>query len=197
MSPSQHGGSRPGAGRKPGGTYGEPTQPIRVPESQVETVVAYLDAYRQPTVGEDPRPVTTTGAVGLALFTSKVAAGFPSPAESYQEAPIELGPHLVIEGHELSTFCLRVKGWSMMNCGIFDGDTIVVDRALNAVRGDVVVAIVNNGTELTIKTLGEIDGKPALIPENPHFQPITFRDGDTLEIWGVVTHCLRSFKRRR
>jgi DNA polymerase V len=88
---------------------------------------------------------------------------------------------------------LRVKGWSMMNAGIFDGDRIVVDRSLDAQQGDVVVAIINN--DLTVKRLGSVDGKLALLPENPHFKPIVMEDGDELVVWGVVTNCLRNFRR--
>jgi len=194
MTPSQHGGSRPGAGRKPGGAFGEPTQPIRVPASQVSTVVAFLDAYRQDSVAEHPQPVTVAPGLSLVSFISRVPCGFPSPAQDYEET-LDLGAEMIIPGHEAATFVLRVKGWSMHGAGIFDGDRVVVDRALNPVKGDVVVAIVNN--DLTIKTLGEIDGKPALIAENPHFSPITFKEGDEVVVWGVVTHCLRTFQRGR
>jgi len=195
MSPPDHGGFRPGAGRKPGsGSFGEPTTPVRVPESQVETVVAYLDAYRQDTKAEAPRPITQQpSAIHLIAFSSRVAAGFPSPATDYIDDAIDLNSELIIQGHEASTFVLRVKGWSMHNAGIFDGDRIVVDRALEPHQGDVVVAVLNN--DLTIKRLGMIGGKLALIPENPHFQPIVMEDGDELLIWGVVTNCLRSFRR--
>jgi DNA polymerase V len=195
-SSTEHGGYRPGAGRKPGsGAFGEPTTPVRVPESQVETVVSYLDAYRQETKAEAPRRVSQEPSViSLMAFSSRVAAGFPSPASDYIDDAVDLNAELIIKGHEAATFVLRVKGWSMHNAGIFDGDRIVVDRAVEPQQGDVVVAVLNN--DLTIKRLGKVDGNIALIPENPHFQPIIMKDDeDTLEIWGVVTNCLRSFRR--
>lgn len=195
MTPPDHGGSRPGAGRKPGsGPYGEPTQPVRVPESQVEAVVAYLDAYRQPTLAEEPRPVSAEPTtVSLTAFASRIPAGFPSPAQDYLDDSIDLNAELIIQGHEAATFVLRVKGWSMMNAGIFDGDRIVVDRSLDPRQDDVVVAIINN--DLTVKRLGKVDGRLALLPENPHFKPIVLEDGDELMVWGVVTNCLRNFRR--
>lgn len=195
MSPPDHGGARPGAGRKPGsGPYGEPTQPLRVPVSEVDTVLAYLGTRHRGTLAESPRAVSRTPSrVNLRAFASRVPAGFPSPAQDYLDDSIDLNAELIVQGHESATFVLRVKGWSMMGAGVFDGDRIVVDRALDPIKGDIVVAIVNG--DLTVKTLGEIDGRPALIPENPHFQPITFKDGDELTVWGVVTHCLRSFQR--
>lgn len=200
MTPPPHGGARPGSGRKSGtGPYGEPTRQVRVPESQVDTVVAYLDTYRQPARVEDPRPVSLETTVNLVAFSSRVAAGFPSPCQDYLDDSVDLNAALILPGHEASTFVLRVAndGWSMIQAGIFPGDRIVVDRALSdsAQQGDVVVAIVNG--DMTIKTLGEIDGQVALIPENAHLKPITFKDGDTLEIWGVVTHSLRNFRNRR
>jgi len=190
-----HGGYRPGSGRKPGsGLYGEPTTQVRVPESQRETVVAYLDAFRQETKAEDPRRVSQElSAINLIAFSSRISCGFPSPASDYIDEAIDLNAELVIRGHEASTFVLRSKGWSMHNAGIFDGDRIVVDRALEPQQGDVVVAVLNN--DLTIKRLGMIDGKLALIPENPHFQPILMEGEDELIIWGVVTNCLRNFRR--
>lgn len=196
MPPSQHGGARPGAGRKPGGPFGEQTQQIRVPLSQVETVVAFLDAYRQDTTVEHPQPMTVAPGLCLGSFLHRLPAGFPSPAADYEES-LDLGAEMIIPGHEAATFVVRVAtdGYSMIGAGIFPGDKLVVDRALTAVKGDVVVAIVNQ--DMTIKTLGEVDGKPALIAENPHFKPILLKDGDELVIWGVVTHCLRSFHRGR
>lgn len=196
MAPADHGGNRLGSGRRLGsGTFGEPTQLLRVPQSQVDTVVAYLDTYRQSAVALEPRPVSLETTVNLIAFTSRVAAGFPSPAQDYLDESVDLNAALIIPGHEASTFVLRVEGYSMIGAGIFPDDRIVVDRALSAVRGNIIVAVVNN--DLTIKTLGEIDGKVALIPENPHFKPITFEEGDTLEVWGVVTHGLRNFRLRR
>ena len=57
MTPPDHGGARPGAGRKPGSNaYGEPTTPVRIPVSQTPTVLAFLDAFRQGTAGVDLQP---------------------------------------------------------------------------------------------------------------------------------------------
>lgn len=131
--------------------------------------------------------------IGLTAFAHGVHAGWPSPADDYLDDAVDLNAELIIQGHEACTFVLRVAGWSMMQAGIFDGDRIVVDRSLSPVQGDVVVAVMNN--DLTIKRLGTVDGKLALLPENPHFKPILPEDGDTLEVWGVVTNCLRQFRR--
>ncbi|WP_426268924.1 LexA family protein [Dyella kyungheensis] len=189
MSPSDHGGRRPGAGRP----AGEPSQRIRVPDSQVPGVLAYLEAYRSPATLEAPRPVSLEpSTVALTAFLSRVPAGVPSVADDDVDEVVDLNEHLVLRGHEPSTFIIRVSGWSMIGAGIFDGDEVLVDRALTARQGDIVVAVVNN--ELTIKRLGKVDGHIALLPENAHFKPIVFREGETLSVWGVVTRCLRTLR---
>jgi DNA polymerase V len=180
MPSSGRGGPRPGAGRIPQ----EPTQRLRVPESQVPAVLAYLDAYRQPASLEQPRP--------LSLPPTTVPAGLPSPADDTVEEVVDLNTHLVIKGHEPSTFIIRVSGWSMIGAGIFDRDEVLVDRALKPRQGDIVVAIVNG--DLSIKRLGKVDGHIALLPENAHFKPIVFKEGETLELWGVVTRSLRNLR---
>ncbi len=189
MAPSSHGGSRPGAGRP----AGEPTQRLSVPESQVSAVLAYLDAYRSSASLAAPRPLSLTpSTVGLTAFLSRVPAGVPMSADDSADDVVDLNEHLVIPGHEPSTFIIRVSGWSMIGAGIFDHDEVLVDRALSPRQGDIIVAVVNG--ELTIKRLGKVDGHVALLPENAHFKPIVFKDGETLEIWGVVTRCLRTLR---
>lgn len=189
MAPG-HGGARPGAGRP----RGEPTRRIRIPESEADNVLAWLDARREPARAVDPRGIAEAPAsVSLPVFSHGVSAGFPSPADDYVEDVIDLNRHLIVQGHEPSTFILRVEGWSMMGAGIFDGDEVVVDRAIEAAQGDIVVAVVNG--ELTIKRLGRVDGRIALLPDNPHFKPVLLNDDETMEVWGVVTRCLRNLRR--
>lgn len=126
-------------------------------------------------------------------FANRELAGLPSSAQLYLDDTIDLNAGLIIPGHEASTFVLWVRDRSMIQAGIFDGDWIVVDRELVAKDDDVVVAVFNNA--FTIKRLGKIAGKVALLPENPHFKPIVKEANDTLEIWGVVTNCLRRLQR--
>jgi DNA polymerase V len=175
--------------RGPGRPPGEPTVRLRVPESQLPAVVAYLDAYRQPATAHDPRPINLDSpAAGLVAFTSRVRAGFPSPADDYIEDVLDLNRHLIRQGHEEATFVLRIEGWSMLGAGIHDGDEIIVDRAVAPAEGRIVVAVVNG--DLTVKRLKFAEGQPVLVAENPHFKDITFRDGEELVIWGVVTRVL-------
>lgn len=175
--------------RPRGRPAGEPTTRLRVPESQVPAVVAYLSTYREAATVHSPRPIDLMPAtVGLIAFASRIRAGFPSPADDYVEDVICLNRHLIRAGHEEATFILRVEGWSMIGPGIHDGDEVVVDRAQSPKEGSTVVAVVNG--DLTIKTLRFRDGKPVLVAANPHFVDKTFAEGEELVIWGVVTYSL-------
>ena len=196
MTPPPHGGPRPGAGRKPGtGSFGEPAQPVRVPESQVPAVVAFLDAYREQKMAEEEgvranvwRRTEPGREVAIPLMGYRVQAGFASPADDYLEETIDLNAHLIRKGHEAATFIVRASGWSMFGAGIHDGDEVVVDRALEPKDGSVVVAAVDG--ELLIKRLRMRGGKPVLVSENPHYPERIVAPNETLEIWGVATRVL-------
>ena len=191
--PITHGGRRPGAGRKPlSGKFGETTTVMRVPESDKAAVVDFLQVRRKlrvvaPTMMDGVSlPVPDPAPLRLPLFGDRIAAGFPSPAEDHIEDRIDLNEQLV--KNPPATFFVRVKGNSMTGAGIFDGDTLVVDRSLEAASGSVVVAVVDG--ELTVKRLCLRRGKVRLLPENPEFPPIEFRDGQELVVWGVVTNVI-------
>ncbi|BBF63784.1 LexA family protein [Acidithiobacillus ferridurans] len=99
-------------------------------------------------VASSPQPVGGHHrACTLPFMVSRIAAGFPSPADDYVEKQIDLNTHLI--QHREATFILRVTGWSMRDAGIFDGDGIIVDRAITPVDGKIVVAAING--DLTVK----------------------------------------------
>ncbi len=120
------------------------------------------------------------------VMMSRIAAGFPSPADDYIEKQIDLNAHLI--QHKEATFILRVAGWSMRDVGIFDGDEIIVDRAITPADGKIVVAAING--ELTVKRLRRVGEAIHLQAENPEFPPIILQEGEELCIWGVVTRVL-------
>jgi len=122
------------------------------------------------------------------LMISKIAAGFPSPADDYVEKQVDLNTHLI--QHKEATFILRVSGWSMRDVGIFDGDEIIVDRAITPSDGKIVVAAING--ELTVKRLRRVGESVHLLAENPDFPAIILKEGEELCIWGVVTRVLHS-----
>jgi len=128
--------------------------------------------------GEYPRP----------LFSDKVSAGFPSPAEDYVEGQLDLNKHLV--EHPAATYFVRVTGDSMVEAGIHSGDLLIVDRSLEPRDKDVVIANVNG--ELTVKRIRIKSGKVTLMPENENYQPRQVNSEMEFEVWGVVKHVLHS-----
>ena len=137
-------------------------------------------------VATSPQPVGGHHRCILPLMVSRIAAGFPSPADDYVEKQIDLNTHLI--QHREATFILRVTGWSMRDAGIFDGDEIIVDRAITPGDGKIVVAAING--DLTVKRLRRIGSAVHLVAENPEFPAIILQEGEELCIWGVVTRVL-------
>jgi DNA polymerase V len=123
------------------------------------------------------------------FFIESVKAGFPSQADDYIEKQLDFNEYLV--RHPSATFCVKVSGDSMINAGIFPGDILVVDRALNAVNNSIVIAVVN--AEFTVKRIRFDHGKISLLPENPAYSPIHI-DNENFEIWGVVTYVIHKAK---
>ncbi|GHT22179.1 umuD protein [Planctomycetales bacterium] len=124
------------------------------------------------------------------LIASTVPAGFPSPAEDTPTEQLDLAQHLI--QHPEATFFLRVSGESMTGAGIFDGDLLIVDRSLTPGNGDIVIAILDG--EFTVKRL-IMDGKRIeLRPDNPKFRTLKLTEESQLEIWGVVTGSVKSFR---
>ena len=130
-------------------------------------------------------------APGLALPMpiSAVRAGFPSPAEDFAVNRLDLTQLLVV--HPQATYLLRVAGASMRDAGIDDGDTIVVDKAIKPRHGHIVVAVVDG--EFTVKHLHQRAGRVRLKAANPTFPDIIPKDGQMVEVWGVVTSCIKRF----
>ncbi|HAT3877867.1 TPA: translesion error-prone DNA polymerase V autoproteolytic subunit [Legionella pneumophila] len=165
------GGKRVGAGRPVGiNKYGEATKTLRVPISRIDEIKNYLL--------EQPK--------GIPLYSSKVRAGFPSPADDYIETYLDLNEHIV--KHPASTFFLIAEGDSMTDVGIQPGDMLIVDKSIEPSHGKIVIAALDG--ELTVKTLSKLNGKVQLLPGNKAYKPIDITDSQDLVIWGVVTHVI-------
>jgi DNA polymerase V len=169
--------------------------PLKIPQNAARAVVAYLDAHRaQRSVAPDIaraieiRRAARASRFRVRRFDAHVPAGFPSPADDYVEDHIDLNAHLIQQGHEAATFIVRASGWSMVGAGIHDGDEVIVDRALEAKNGNVVVAAVAG--ELVIKRLRFRGEKVVLVSDNPHYPERVIAEGEHLEIWGVATRVL-------
>ena len=85
---------------------------------------------------------------------------------------------------------LRVRGDSMIEAGIFDGDYVVVRQQPEADNGDVVVAGINDG-EATVKTFSRKNGRVVLTPANAAYEPMVFDGPDEVTIFGKVVTVVR------
>jgi DNA polymerase V len=91
-----------------------------------------------------------------------------------------------------ATFFVRVRGDSMLEAGICPGDILVVDRSLEAVSGDTVVASLDN--DFTVKEL-QLKPAPRLLPRNRRYPVIEVKAEQELEIFGVVVGVVRQMRR--
>ena len=130
--------------------------------------------------------------LNIPMVTSKVAAGFPSPAEEHVEKRLDPSDYLVDQ--EDATFFVTIQGESMIDVGLMPGDIAVVDKSKEPKPGNIVVAIVDG--EFTVKILRRHRGKPLLLPANASGQylPIQINEESDFYIWGVVTGSFRRFK---
>ena len=113
----------------------------------------------------------------------RIAAGGPILAEERIEDVFALPRQLVGEG---TMFLLEVRGDSMIEAAICDGDWVVVRQQPTAINGDIVAALLDN--EATVKTFKRTDDQVWLLPHNPAYDPI---DGNHATILGKVVAVLR------
>lgn len=119
----------------------------------------------------------------MPLVSSRVSAGFPSPAEDYIETSIDLNRELV--RHPFATFYVRASGDSMIGIGIKPNATLIVDRAVETKSGDIVIARI--GDEMCVKELFiDDEGRVFLVPKNDNYRPIEITEDMDFEIWGKV-----------
>jgi repressor LexA len=121
----------------------------------------------------------------------RIAAGAPLLSEENREGALPLDPGWV-GGRGEDVFGLRVRGESMINAHIVEGDVVLVRRQDHAQSGDIVVALVDG--EATVKRFGR-DGRAVLLrPEHPTMAPIVIREGEKdVRILGKVVGLVRGF----
>src|SRR6478735_2656308 len=116
----------------------------------------------------------------LPFFDVGISAGFPSPADDFIELTIDLNRHLI--KHKDATFFAKVKGNSMINAGICDGDLLVIDKSLEPQNGKIAVCQIDG--EFTVKRIQIEQDIVWLIAENEEYQPIKVTPENELMIWG-------------
>ncbi|MCC7038749.1 MAG: LexA family transcriptional regulator [Burkholderiales bacterium] len=154
-------------------------------KSSVAALVARLKLAGMLESTPDRRLAPTRRFFARPLAEAPVRAGLPEAIEGGDAEALTIDDYLI--EHPSSTVLIRVKGDSMIDAGIFDGDLVVVEKKPSAKKGDIVVAIVDN--QFTLKRLDLEAGRFILKAENKAFAPI--RPEGELEIFGVMVGLVR------
>lgn len=116
-----------------------------------------------------------------------ISAGFPSPAEDFLDISIDLNKEFI--KNPSATFYGRVKGNSMKDAGLENGDLLIIDKSLEPKNGKIAVCFIDG--EFTVKRI-KIEKKIVwLIAENKDYQPIKVTSENQLLIWGIVTTVIK------
>lgn len=116
----------------------------------------------------------------------RVAAGSPILATEHIEREIGVEPTLFSQSPD---YLLRVRGLSMRDIGILEGDLLAVKKTTEAHNGQIVVARI--GDEVTVKRLQRDGKKISLLPENPGFEPIVIQPEDDFSLEGIAVGLIR------
>lgn len=127
-----------------------------------------------------------TTKLELPMAPTLLSAGFPSPAEDHLELKLDLNRALV--KHPNATFYGRVKGSSMIEAGIEEGDILVIDKSLEPKDGDIAVCFLDG--EFTVKRISTDEDGLCLVPANSEFKPIRIGEECEFQIWGIVTYII-------
>ena len=120
-------------------------------------------------------------------FFSGISAGFPSPANDYLEAAIDLNKELI--KNPSSTFMGRVKGFSMKDAGIDDEDILIIDKSVIPKSGMKAVCFVDG--EFTLKEICLGNNCITLLSANNNYKPIVITEHNDFTIWGIVTYVIK------
>jgi DNA polymerase V len=118
-----------------------------------------------------------------------VSAGFPSPADDFLDVGIDLNKELI--KNPSATFYGKVRGHSMKDLGIHDGDLLVIDRSLEVQNGKIAVCFVDG--EFTVKQIQLGKGTCWLLPANKDFKPMQVTSDNDFQVWGIVIHVIKNF----
>jgi len=133
-------------------------------------------------------PIKDTNIIEIPIV-GRVAAGVPIFSEENIEGNLALDKNLI--GNRTECFGLKVRGDSMINAGILEGDLVIIQPQREAQNGDIVVALI--GDEATMKRLVIENGKIYLVPENENYDPIVVENLEEFTIIGKVVGVFRSY----
>jgi DNA polymerase V len=130
----------------------------------------------------------TNSKIALYLAENGISAGFPSPADDFLDLSIDLNQAFI--KNKSSTFFAKVKGVSMKNAGIDDGDLLIIDKSLPPTNGKIAVCFIDG--EFTVKRIKLEKEYILLIAENNDYQPIKVTKDNDFILWGIVTTVIKS-----
>ncbi len=137
-----------------------------------------------------PIPLAEVPPAFALRIIGAAGAGFPSPAQDWEEDGISLVELLRLD--RAASFVFRISGWSMLDAGIHDHDVVVVDRDTRPRDGHIVIAIVDSG--FVCRQIASRGGGVFLEARNAR-QSYEATPAEGVEIWGVVRACVRDFQR--
>ena len=120
-------------------------------------------------------------------------AGSPSPAEDFQTDGLDLSERCI--ANPVATFFAIAEGDSMEGFGISHGDTLIIDRSVEARHGDIALVLLDGG--LTVKKLHYRRGRVELGSGHPNHPPILIGEDQELQVWGVITWSFKKHLNRR
>lgn len=127
--------------------------------------------------------------IELPYIDAGLRAGFPSPADDFIEISIDINKEYI--KNRDTTFFAKVKGNSMVNAGIFDGDLLIIDKSLEPQNDKIAVCQIDGS--FTVKRIKIEKDVVWLIAENEDFKPIKVTPENDLIIWGIVTASIKRF----
>lgn len=162
----------------------DPTDPTTTTKTTHTTPTALLDGVQLVEQGEVARLEQP--------LIHRVPTGFPSPAHDWAEPPLTLEDLLIQHGHRAATFFVEMVGAALTDAGVFGGDILVVDRALPASYGAIVIIALDG--ELLARHYCPDAEALHLLPAHADFAPVSIRRLEIparAQVWGVVTGVVR------
>ena len=129
----------------------------------------------------------TETELSLPFIEKGISAGFPSPADDFLDTSIDLNKALITNPN--TTFIARVKGNSLQDADIENGDLVVIDRSLEPTNGRIAICAIDG--EFTAKFIKIEKDCCYLIAANENFKPIKVTAENEFLIWGIVTNVIK------
>lgn len=133
--------------------------------------------------------VDISSKLDLPFVVEGISAGFPSPADDFLDINIDLNRHLI--KNPSTTFYGRVKGNSMQDAGIHNGDLLIIDKSLEPTNNKIAVCFIDG--EFTVKRIKIEKDIIWLIAENIDYKPIKVTKDNDFIIWGIVINVIKYF----